>query len=83
MFGTQVMGAAGKQESLFMAGIEPLLPMAYRLAYGLLRHPEEAEDAVQDATLSAWRSRATFREGSELRPWFLAIVANSAGRRRG
>ena len=78
MFGTQVMdeSAAGKQESAFMAGIEPLLPMAYRLAYGLLRHPEEAEDAVQDATINAWRRRATFREGSELRPWFLAVVAN-------
>jgi RNA polymerase sigma-70 factor (ECF subfamily) len=65
-----------KQESLFMSGIEPLLPMAYRLAYGLLRRPEEAEDAVQEATLSAWRRRSTFRIGSEVRPWFLAIVAN-------
>ena len=67
---------SARQENQFMAGIEPLLPMAYRLAYGLLRRPEEAEDAVQEATLSAWRSRATFRAGSELRPWFLAIVAN-------
>jgi RNA polymerase sigma-70 factor (ECF subfamily) len=66
----------GRQESLFMAGIEPLLPMAYRLAYGMLRRAEEAEDAVQDATLSAWRHRESFRIGHEVRPWFLAIVAN-------
>ena len=65
-----------RQANLFMAGLEPVLPIAYRLAYGLLRRPEEAEDAVQDATLSAWRHRTTFRAGSEVRPWFLAIVAN-------
>jgi RNA polymerase sigma-70 factor (ECF subfamily) len=69
-------GDRSEQESAFMAGIEPLLPMAYRLAYGLLRRPEEAEDAVQEATLGAWRHRAAFRAGSEVRPWFLAIVAN-------
>ena len=65
-----------KREAVFMSGIEPLLPMAFRLAYGLLRRPEEAEDAVQEATFNAWRRRATFRSGSEVRPWFLAIVAN-------
>ena len=68
--------SSARQEDLFISGIEPLLPMAYRLAYGLLRRPEEAEDAVQDATLNAWRRRSTFRAGSEVRPWFLAIVAN-------
>jgi len=72
---------AEQREDVFMAGIEPLLPMAYRLAYGLLRRPEEAEDAVQDATFDAWRRRSTFRAGSEVRPWFLAIVANQCHRR--
>jgi RNA polymerase sigma-70 factor (ECF subfamily) len=63
-------------EAAFMARIEPLLPMAYRLAYGLLRRAPDAEDAVQDATFNAWRRRSTFRPGGEVRPWFLAIVAN-------
>jgi RNA polymerase sigma-70 factor (ECF subfamily) len=31
---------------------------------------------VQDAALKAWRKLRGFRPGSELRPWFLAIVAN-------
>jgi RNA polymerase sigma-70 factor, ECF subfamily len=35
-----------------------------------------AEDAVQEAALKAWRKLDRFRAGSELRPWFLAIVAN-------
>jgi RNA polymerase sigma-70 factor, ECF subfamily len=78
MFGTSALNErlADHDESLFMNGIEPFLPMAYRLAYGLLRRPEEAEDAVQEATFKAWRRRTTFRAGSEIRPWFLAIVAN-------
>jgi RNA polymerase sigma-70 factor (ECF subfamily) len=78
MFGLSAVseGLGDKGEAVFMSNIEPLLPMAYRLAYGLLRRPEEAEDAVQEATFNAWRRQATFRSGSEIRPWFLAIVAN-------
>ena len=78
MFGATAMTQrpAETTEGAFLAQLEPLLPMAYRLAYGMLRRAEEAEDAVQDAAFAAWRSRATFRGGSEMRPWFLAIVAN-------
>ena len=36
----------------------------------------DAEDAVQEAALRAWRSRRNRRSGTDLRPWFLAIVAN-------
>jgi RNA polymerase sigma-70 factor (ECF subfamily) len=60
----------------FMDAIDPLLPVAYRLAYGLLRNRDEAGDIVQEATLNAWRHRRSFRAGAPIRPWFLAIVAN-------
>jgi RNA polymerase sigma-70 factor (ECF subfamily) len=63
-------------EGAFAHRLEPLLPVAFRLAYAMLRHRDDAEDAVQDAAAQAWRKRSTFRAGSELRPWFLAIVAN-------
>jgi RNA polymerase sigma-70 factor, ECF subfamily len=56
--------------------IAPLFLPAYRLAFGMLRNREEAEDAVQEAAFSAWRHRHTFRVGSDSRPWFFAIVAN-------
>ena len=56
--------------------LAPLLTPAYRLAYGLLRNREEAEDAVQEAALSAWKHRYQFRAGADPRPWFFAIVAN-------
>ena len=54
----------------------PLLLPAYRLAVAMVADPTLAEDLVQDAALRAWGRRSTRRPGSELRPWFLAIVAN-------
>src|SRR5437868_8201088 len=69
----------------FADSIEPLLPIAFRLAFAMLRDRDEAEDAVQEAAMKAWQKRRTFRPGAEPRPWFLAIVANEcrmARRRR-
>lgn len=60
----------------FEARLIPLYGDAVRLAYGMLRNSALAEEAAQEAALRAWRSRANLRAGSELRPWFLAIVAN-------
>jgi RNA polymerase sigma factor (sigma-70 family) len=60
----------------FMDAIDPVLPAAYRLAYGLLSNRVEVGDVLQEATLSAWRHRRSLRAGAPMRPWFLAIVAN-------
>jgi RNA polymerase sigma-70 factor (ECF subfamily) len=56
--------------------LAPVLDPAFRLAMTMLKDRGAAEDAVQDAALKVWRKLGSFREGSELRPWFLAIVAN-------
>ncbi len=42
----------------------------------MLNDRTAAEDAVQESALKAWRHQDRFRPGAELRPWFLAIVAN-------
>lgn len=63
-------------QSALTDALEPLLPIAFRLAYAMLRHRDDAEDAVQDAAVQALRRHNTFRPGQELRPWFLAIVTN-------
>jgi RNA polymerase sigma-70 factor, ECF subfamily len=42
----------------------------------MLHDPQAAEDAVQEASLLPWRKLRQLREGTEMRPWFLGIVAN-------
>ena len=54
--------------------------IAYRIAY--LISGDEAEDAVQDGVLKAWRALGRFRPGAPFRPWLLRIVANEARNRR-
>jgi RNA polymerase sigma-70 factor, ECF subfamily len=56
--------------------LEPVLDPAFRLAMTMLNERSAAEDAVQEAALKSWRKFDRFRAGGELRPWFLAIVAN-------
>ena len=73
---TLVEAARAGDDSAFETLIEPLLDPAYRLASGLLHDRHAAEDAVQESALKAWRKIGRLREGSDMRPWFLGIVAN-------
>lgn len=57
----------------------PHFDAAYTLAYWLMRSEADAEDAVQDAMLRAFRSFGTF-SGTAFKPWLLAIVRNCAYR---
>lgn len=57
----------------------PLMPAAFNLAFWILRSREDAEDAVQDAYLRAFRAFDDLR-GEDIRPWFLTIVRNAAFR---
>ena len=54
------------------------LPSLHRGAYRLLRNTADAEDAVQDALLSACRHLGQFRGESRVATWLTAIVFNSA-----
>jgi RNA polymerase sigma-70 factor (ECF subfamily) len=42
----------------------------------MLRNPDEARDAVQEAAVKAWRRMHQLRDAARARAWFLAIVAN-------
>jgi RNA polymerase sigma-70 factor (ECF subfamily) len=53
----------------------PHLDAAYNLARWLLRHDQDAEDAVQDAFLRAHQAFARF-SGTDARAWLLTIVRN-------
>jgi len=48
----------------------------YRVARALLRDAAEAEDAVQEAYLAAFRAAARFRGESSLATWLTRIVTN-------
>lgn len=52
--------------------------MLYRIARAILRDGAEAEDAVQDAYLAAFRNIAGFRGGSRLSTWLARIVINES-----
>jgi RNA polymerase sigma factor (sigma-70 family) len=56
--------------------------VAMRTAWLVTRNATEAEDAVQEAFVKAYRALRRFREGAAFRPWLLAIVTNEARNRR-
>ena len=69
--------AAAGDAHAFAALIEPLLNPAYRLAAVMLADRSAAEDAVQEASIKAWRKFGQLRgDAGSLRSWFLSIVAN-------
>jgi RNA polymerase sigma-70 factor (ECF subfamily) len=50
----------------------------FRAARSILRSDAEAEDAVQDAYLRAWKGLGSFRAESKLSTWLVRIVSNEA-----
>lgn len=52
--------------------------MLYRIARSILKNEAEAEDAVQEAYLAAYRNVGSFRGGSTLSTWLGRIVINEA-----
>ena len=54
------------------------LPMFYKRAFHFLGNATDAEDAVQDALLSAYRHLGQFRGQAQLSTWVTTIVSNAA-----
>ena len=61
---------------VFEAFVLPHLDAAYNLARWLLRSEQGAEDAVQEASMRAFRYIESLR-GDDARPWLLGIVRNT------
>ena len=54
------------------------LPRGFRIAWRILRHREDAEDAVQDAFLRALERIEQCDPARSFGPWFFRIVATTA-----
>jgi RNA polymerase sigma factor (sigma-70 family) len=61
-----------------MAVLSHRLPYLYRCAYRLLGNNADAEDAVQDALLAAFKHLNQFRGEAQLSTWVTTIVINCA-----
>lgn len=54
------------------------LPMFYKKAFYFLRNATDAEDAVQEALLSAYQHLGQFRGEAKISSWLTTIVSNAA-----
>ena len=54
-----------------------MMPGMFRMAYSILENRHDAEDAVQQALLNAWRHRGKARPGAE-RAWMTRILVNAS-----
>lgn len=53
-------------------------PMVRRMTRAVLRHAADADDAAQDAFLSAWNALDRFQPSQALGPWLARIAVNAA-----
>jgi RNA polymerase sigma-70 factor, ECF subfamily len=77
--GQRLEGGAVEKETLELQDVvSEHLPSFYRRAYRYLGNAADAEDAVQDALLSACRHLNQFKGQSKVSTWLTTIVINSA-----
>jgi RNA polymerase sigma factor (sigma-70 family) len=67
---------AQMRASAFRALVDTRLDAAYRLAAVILDDRVEAEDAVHDAAVAAWRAFDGLREAASFDAWFRRILVN-------
>jgi RNA polymerase sigma-70 factor (ECF subfamily) len=60
-------------DATFIRVSREAMPSLYRISLGLLRRPQDAQDAVQQGLTNAWAARDRARGGSE-RAWITQIV---------
>jgi RNA polymerase sigma-70 factor (ECF subfamily) len=64
-------------QQAFAAAAMQYAPQLYNAALRMTRNRADAEDLVQETYLRAYRSYATFEEGTNLRAWLFRILTNT------
>jgi RNA polymerase sigma-70 factor, ECF subfamily len=72
------LGLAKPPFAEMLAVVSNCLPSLYRYAYRQLGNKTDAEDAVQDALLAAYKHLNQFRGDSQFSTWLTTIVINCA-----
>jgi RNA polymerase sigma-70 factor (ECF subfamily) len=73
-----VRSAQAGDEKAFAEIVRRYQRQVYRIAYGLTRRPEDADDLAQETFVRAYRAIGTFRVGEPLSPWLSRITVNLA-----
>lgn len=63
-------------ESEFRNGLLALIPFLRAFSRSLCGDRELADDLAQEALSKAWRARASFQSGTNLKAWLFAILRN-------
>lgn len=63
-------------EQEFHRAAERYLDMVYRIALNYFRHPQDAEDAAQEAMLRLWRADTDFEGEEHLRYFLVRVTLN-------
>jgi RNA polymerase sigma-70 factor, ECF subfamily len=75
----RVLDAARRgDENAFRQLVEPHRRELHAHCYRMLASLQDAEDALQETLLRAWRGLAGFEDGKPLRPWLYRIATNAS-----
>ena len=73
-----VRAAAARDTEAFAALVRLYENKVYHLTLRLCGNEEDAQDAAQEAFLSAWRGLPSFREEAEFATWIYRLASNAA-----